>query len=101
MPHTLIIHFDRLPDLRLVRQLLDRLGVRYERPAPTEASDTLNWLDGLGLEEELVPMNYADMPDLPPITPVLAEAYEEATKYFGAWADEEESLEELLAMLTP
>lgn len=109
MPHTLIVHFDRLPDLRLVRQLLDRLGVRYERTEapcqesaePPQAEETTSWLDGLGLPKEPVSMNYADMPMLPPITPVSQEAYEEAKEYYGAWEDEEETLEELLDMLTP
>ncbi len=103
MPHTLIVHFDRLPDLRLVRQLLDRLGVRYERSEPPTEPKASSWLDGLGLPDEPTPMSYQEhlASELPPITPVSPEAYEEASKYFGAWEDEEESLEELLAMLTP
>lgn len=107
MPHTLIVHFDRLPDLRLVRQLLDRLGVRYERTEepskesaePPQAEEATSWLDGLGLPDKPTPMSYQEHLASELTVGPMPERVEEPP--YGAWEDEEETLEELLAMLTP
>ena len=98
MSYRISIEFPSQRDFHLVRLLLDRLGVPYWREEPAGKTQT-HWLDGLGLAKEPAPMSYEVHlasgwePGESPIKP-------EQKPPYGAWEAEEESLEELLNMLT-
>ena len=92
------IEFPSQQDFHLVRLLLQRLGLPYQReysdPGPED-----HWLNTLNLVQEPAPVTYAEhlgaklVPGTSPATPPPA--------CYGAWEDKHEDLEQLLGMLTP
>ncbi len=105
---TIILQSDNNTDLDLLIALAHRLGVYCSVASPIpltaeEEEDDLDiLLEGLGLEDELVGISLDDFEDLPLYNTAYIPDFTNAQKYFGAWEDDEdETLEELLNMLTP
>ncbi len=116
MYKTLTIQSNNEADLALIRQLAERLGLRYqetevekaELPSSEEEAEEENepiasLLDGLNLPKHSKPMRYEDIPEKVDFQTKLYEPdYHEAKRFFGSWEDDDdESLEDLLNMLTP
>ncbi|MDX2306417.1 MAG: hypothetical protein NW226_26645 [Microscillaceae bacterium] len=112
MSKILIIQTEKEIDLKLILLLVERLGLSYQQTdtqyvdeprleKESESHENL-LLEGLGLEENLTPMSYENLPDaLQDFSTVYQPDYQTAKAYFGVWEQDEESLEELLDMLTP
>ena len=99
MTYSLVIHSGQESDLQLLQQLATRLGLRFSL-LPESTTPDASWLEGLTLEETDASVAYPEMDDMPLISPpARPEAYAEAKAAFGAWEDEPESSQQLLAML--
>ncbi len=106
---TIILQSDNNTDLDLLIALAHRLGVSCSvaSPIPLTAKEEVDDLDilleGLGLEDELTFTSYEEFSEelfinTPANAHILYEALQEVG---GAWEDDEdETLEELLNMLT-
>ncbi|MDP5172146.1 MAG: hypothetical protein NWR72_18015 [Bacteroidia bacterium] len=98
MSYRVSIEFPSQRDFRPVQLLLDRLGVSYHREGSAEGTGS-SWLDELGLVKEPEPMSYeAHLTNR--LEPVEFETKPITKPPYGAWEKEEESLEDLLGMLT-
>lgn len=98
MSYRISIEFPTQRDFHLVRLLLDRLGVPYRREDSEERTGA-RWLDELGLAKEPVPMSY-ETHLTSSLEPAEFETKPITKPPYGAWETEEESLEDLLGMLT-
>ncbi len=98
MSYRISIEFPSQRDFRPVQLLLDRLGVSYRREGST-VEPAASWLAELGLAKEPESMSYeAHLTNR--LEPVEGETKPITKPPYGAWEKEEESLEDLLGMLT-
>jgi len=105
---TIILQSENEKDINKLMSLANRLGVFVSLPPtpkdledePAGNTDTL--YEGLGLDGELKTISLEEFENQPLYNEKYVPDTENAQMYFGAWADDEnETLEELLNMLTP
>ncbi len=119
---TILLQTEALDNLELLIAFAQRLGIQcfeandsldlsaatpltHEPSTQAEASDSSLLYAGLGLDEEVVvydlqALQMSEEDDL--YNTSYDDDFDNAKKYFGAWKDdEEETLEDLLNMLTP
>jgi hypothetical protein len=102
---TIILQSNNETDINLLIELASRLGVQWtdypeKNDAEFEFTDVL--YEGLGMKEEISMRSLEDFENLPLYDDEYVPNVVQAQQYFGAWAnDDNETLEELLNMLTP
>ncbi len=114
MYKILTIQSDNEADLALIRQIAQRLGLSYQETKvengaiPSEAvatEPTASLLDGLNLPQHSKSMRYEDIPQKVNLekyqTYEPQPLFEVLEEYGGAWEEDDESLEDLLNLLTP
>jgi hypothetical protein len=108
--HTLILHIREAQVYETLKALALQLGVEVEDAAQVSSErsalsyqavpDTLGLYDGLALSATVNSTSVHKIPEKVSYTPPSAD-FTRAEAAFGAWEEDEESLEELLNMLTP